>query len=684
MRDSWPAQLATGAAYPLGATITASGVNFAVFSQHAERIELCLFSADGQQQIASWPLPACTDGVWHGLLPGAMAGLVYGFRAYGSYQPAQGARFNPAKVLLDPYARAVVGRGDQLDTSFGYRAADHNQADLQDNTPTAIKAVVCDEPFAWGDDTPPRTPWAHTVLYEAHVRGLTQLQPQIEPALRGSYAAVAHPAMLAHYRALGVTAIELLPVQLHLDEPRLQALGLVNYWAYNTLGFFAPEPRYWSGRAGTTPLSEFRQMVRDLHAAGLEVILDVVYNHTAEGDALGPTLAFRGLDNQSYYHLHGQGEYTNWSGCGNVLDLSHPRVVQLVLDSLRYWVSECHVDGFRFDLAPILGRVDGQFSAWAPLLTAIGQDPILAPCKLIAEPWDIGPNGYRLGQFPAGWSEWNDQYRDVLRQFWLHGGVSRALLARRFAASSDYFAHSGRAPQASVNFLTAHDGFNLRDLLSYAHKHNAANGEDNRDGHNHNLSCNFGHEGASADPVVQARRLRMAKALLACLLLSQGTPMLLAGDELWHTQQGNNNAYCQNNELTWLNWQQPEQAALCDWISKMLQVRQQCAALRDNRWWQGVVQDQGWPDVSWLLPAGGELTAADWDDPAGRALQIVLSGQYLLQLNAANQPQAFTLPAGRWELVACAADDAAIEVAAGSVRIYRQAGCRPGHPSKIK
>ncbi|MBE9610236.1 glycogen debranching protein GlgX [Chitinilyticum piscinae] len=626
--------LSTGLPYPLGATLDERGVNFALYAGAASGVTLCLFDTSGAQERARYTLTQCENGVWFGRIDDVKAGAVYGYRVSGEWAPERGLRHNPELLLLDPYAREVVGE-------FGK---------------TPLLARVTAETYDWGDDAPPCTPWGETVIYEAHVRGLTMRHPEIPAELRGSYAALAHPAIIAHLQMLGVTAIELLPVQYFLDEPRLIDLGLKNYWGYNPLAWFAPASRYWSGRAGTTPLSEFRDAVKALHAAGIEVILDVVFNHTAELDAPGPVLGYRGIDNAAYYVLNGHGEYENWTGCGNVLNLSHPRVVQLVMDALRYWVGECHVDGFRFDLAPILGRVNGGFSALAPLLVAMQQDPLLTRVKLIAEPWDIGPGGYQLGQFPAGWGEWNDQYRDAMRQFWLHDGVNRALFARRFAASSDRFQHAGRAPQASVNFLTAHDGFTLRDIVSYNHKHNLANKEHNRDGHSHNLSWNCGAEGPSDDAGINTLRERAQKALLATLLLSQGTPMLLAGDELGHSQQGNNNAYCQDNDITWLDWQNA-QSGLADYVAELIAIRKSCPALTAAHWWRGA-EAGATADVQWLNPSGDALHPHDWDDAAGRALMILLAGDLLILLNASAHQLHFHLPAGSWQLRLASTGDA--------------------------
>lgn len=618
--------LLPGAAYPLGATFDGGGVNFALFSVHASAVTLCLFDAAGEIETVRLALTECSDGVWHGYLPGAMPGLVYGWCVDGPRGLPH--RFDPEVCLLDPYARALVNG----------------------------RAQVIAEDFDWGDDLHPRTPWAQTVIYEAHVKGLTRLHPAVPSTLRGSYAGLMQPDVIAHLKKLGVTAVELMPVQHFLDEPRLQKLGLSNYWGYNPLAWFAPAARYWSGLAGSTPLSEFRQMVRALHAAGIEVILDVVFNHSAELDSAGPTLSLRSIDNASYYHLNAAGEYENWTGCGNALNLAHPRVVQLVMDCLRYWVQECHVDGFRFDLAVTLGRDVRGFNPAAGLFAAILQDPLLAGCKLIAEPWDIGPGGYQLGQFPLGWGEWNDQFRDTLRRFWLHDGVDRALFARRFAASSDCFQQTARMPNATVNFLSAHDGFTLADLVSYNHKHNLANGEHGHDGHNHNLSWNCGVEGPSDDPHVCLLRSRVRRAMLTSLLLAQGTPMLLAGDELGHSQQGNNNAYCQDNAITWLDWENAD-PGLVEYVAQLLALRRAIPALSSGRWWTGLPDEQGVRDVAWYNPSGTPLEPHDWQDPAGKALMICLSGKWLLLVNASGHQVHFRLPPGEWCLRLSSAED---------------------------
>jgi glycogen operon protein len=541
----------------------------------------------------------------------------------------------------------VVGEYQNDPRNQGFSSDQPPQADPSDNAPIALKARVIEEAFDWSGDVYPATSWARTVIYEVHVKGFTKAHPGIPQELRGTYAGLAHPLVTEHLKKLGITSVELLPVQYFLDEPRLMENGLVNYWGYNPAAWFAPAPRYASGRAGITPLAEFKAMVKSLHQAGIEVILDVVFNHTAELDAQGPTLSLRGIDNATYYSLHSKGEYDNCTGCGNALNLGHPRVVQLVMDSLRYWAGECHVDGFRFDLAVTLGRVRGEFDPAAPLWAAILQDPLLARCKFIAEPWDIGYGGYQVGRFAAGWGEWNDKFRDAMRRFWLGEGVDRALFAQCFAASSNLFHAPHRLPAASVNFITAHDGFTLADLVSYDHKHNLANKEHNRDGHSHNLGWNCGVEGPSNDLHIRLLRLRVRKALLATLLLAQGTPMLLAGDERGHSQQGNNNAYCQDNEITRLDWDESADD-VTGFVAELLAIRKQIPALQNNRWWTGKPDSQNVIDVEWLNPSGAQLEPHDWQDKSGKAMMIRLSGNWLLLINGSAHQVHFHLPANKW------------------------------------
>jgi glycogen operon protein len=652
--------LAPGRPWPMGAHVDETGVNFAVFSAHATRIELCVYDDDGRLERWRQPLPARTGEVWHGHVPGAGAGLVYGLRAHGPWAPRDGHRFNPAKLLLDPWAREIVGEFRWDDRQRGHDAADPSRADPRDNGDIACKArVVGDDGYDWQADAPPAVPWSRTVLYELHVRGFTKRHPGVAEAQRGTFAGLASDAAIAHFRRLGVTSLSLLPVHQHLDEERLVRLGLTNYWGYNTQGFFCPHPRYGSRGTGRALRDEFRDMVRRLHAAGLEVVLDVVYNHTAETDETGPTLSWRGLDNSSWYRLDGtdRARYENPTGTGNALDLRQPRVLQLVTDSLRWWVEQMHVDGFRFDLAPVLGRGDHGFDRRAAFFAAVAQDPVLQRVKLIAEPWDIGRGGYQLGAFPTGWAEWNDRFRDTVRAFWLGQASDRGEFARRLCASSDLFEQRQRAPWASVNFVTAHDGFTLRDLVSHDRRHNAANGEGNRDGHAHNLSWNCGVEGPTDDPAVRDRRARLQRALLAVLLLAQGTPMLAAGAELGHTQRGNNNPYCQDNDLTWLDWSAADEA-LIDWAATLISARTRWQPF-DGRWTTGQPGPDGRIDLDWRRPDGRPLDAADWHDAGARVLGA-LSGDpadggppWLLLVNATAADVDFRLPDGRWCLMLC-------------------------------
>jgi glycogen debranching enzyme GlgX len=631
--------LEAGRPWPLGAHWDGHGINFAVFSEHAQGIDLCLFDETGTQQRSCTALPGHTQQVWHGYLPGAQPGLVYGLRAHGPWQPERGHRFNPDQLLLDPYAREIVGR-------------------FEWDGERALKARVVHDGFDWGTDAPPCTPLADTVLYELHVKGFTRLHPGVPEAQRGTYAGLASDAAIAHLKRLGVTAVSLLPVHQAIDEERLVRMGLRNYWGYNTVGFFCPSPALAS--PGASARDEFRAMVKRLHAAGIEVILDVVYNHSAETDELGPTIHFRGIDNAAYYRLRPDNPalYVNDTGTGNTLNLGHPRVLQLVMDSLRFWVGEMHVDGFRFDLAPVLGRsriTGGGFDADAAFFHAIAQDPLLSTVKLIAEPWDIGFGGYQLGQFPTGWAEWNDRFRDTVRSFWLRGETTRGDLAQRLCASSDLFQVHGRSPADSVNFIVAHDGFTLADLVSHDRKHNEANGEGNRDGHDHNHSWNAGVEGPSDDPVVRALRGRLQRALLATLLLSQGTPMLCAGDELGHSQGGNNNAYCQDNATSWIDWSRADETLIA-FTAQVLALRRAHRPLAD-RWYSGIADAQGRVDLGWLQADGTPLAGEDWGDPAQRVLgaRIGAPGQpgeaLLLMMNAGDTDAAFALPPGRWRVL---------------------------------
>ncbi len=661
-----------GSPFPVGATWDGLGVNFALYSAHATKVELCLFDNRGRE-TERIELPEYTDEVWHGYLPDARPGQLYGYRVHGPYEPDAGHRFNPNKLLLDPYAKRIVGQLRWSPALFGYTLG-HRDADLSfDRRDSALhmpKCAVVDPAFTWGDDRRPQHPWPRTMIYEAHVRGMTMRHPAVPEAWRGTFLGLQVDEVVEHIRSIGMTAVELLPVHAYVDDQHLLDRGLRNYWGYNTIGFFAPQGRYMA----TDDVNEFKQMVARLHAAGLEVILDVVYNHTAEGNELGPTLSFRGIDNVSYYRLaDNRRHYVNDTGTGNTFDLTNPGAMRMVNDSLRYWVEEMHVDGFRFDLATILGRERHGFDPRGGFLDACRQDPVLNRVKLIAEPWDVGPGGYQVGGFPPGWAEWNDRYRDNVRAFWRGDEGQMAEFATRITGSADLFDHGGRRPQSSVNFITAHDGFTLRDLVSYAHKHNAANGEDNRDGTDNNISDNHGAEGETDDAAIRTARLRQQRNLLATLFLSQGTPMLVAGDEMGRTQQGNNNAYCQDNELTWLDWEHHDEELL-GFVRQLATVRERYHLLRRGRFFTGSYDEElGLRDVTWLAPDGSEHDDARWNDPAARALMMRLDGRsptsgmrqpgsdvtLLLLVNAASEPVTFQLPdvAGeRWRLLVDTAD----------------------------
>ena len=689
-------EVSAGRPWPIGATCDASGVNFAVFSEGAEGIDLCLFDAAGRCEIRRVRMPARTGDVWHGHLGGARPGLVYGLRAHGVWQPDQGRRFNPAKLLLDPYAREIVGRFDWADPHFAFDRDDPRQLDLRDNAASALKARVIDDPVDWRGDHSPAVPLAETVLYEVHIKGFSALNPRVPEALRGTYAGLGHDASIAHLKRLGVTAVSLLPVHQRVDEERLVKAGLSNYWGYNTIGFFALEPRLGcAGASGAALRREFRELVKSLHAAGIEVILDVVFNHTAESDVLGPSISLRGLDNAGYYRLPpaDRSGYENDTGCGNTVDLRHPRVLQLVLDSLRYWVEAFHVDGYRFDLATVLGRGDAGFSRQAAFFTAAAQDPVLARVKMIAEPWDIGPGGYQVGNFPNGWAEWNDKFRDDMRAFWLRHPSSRAAFAQRLCASSDLYQARGRAPAESINYVISHDGFTLRDLVSYNDKHNLANGEGNRDGTGHNLSFNAGAEGPSDDAGVNRLRARLQRALLATNLLAQGTPMLSAGDELGHTQGGNNNPYCQDSAVTWIDWSRAD-AALLAFTARVCAVRR-IARPFGTRWYTGHAGPRGLPDLAWFGPAGRPMQADEWHDAKARVLGCLIgepgsaAAPLLLLVNAEAGDAAFMLPVGDWRVVLDTTDPhgvgswqgrggVALPLAAGSLLLLAAAGAAVG------
>ena len=604
-----------GLPYPLGATWDGKGVNFALFSAHAEKVELCIFDARGRRELARIALPEYTDEVWHGYLPDARPGTLYGYRVYGPYDPARGHRFNHHKLLLDPYAKALVGKLRWTDAQYGYRIGSHREdlaIDRRDNASAMPKCAVLESAFTWGEDKRPSVPWTETVFYELHVKGFTVQHPGVSPSLRGTYSGLAAPVIVEYLRELGVTTLELLPVHAFVDDRRLVEAKLRNYWGYNSIGFFAPEPRYLL--AGDP--NEFKTMVKHLHQAGIEVVLDVVYNHTAEGNHLGPTLSLKGIDNASYYRLaEDKRYYEDDSGTGNTLDLRHPRVLQMVMDSLRYWVDEMHVDGFRFDLAPALAREDNGFARDAAFFKTIRQDPALSRVKLVAEPWDVGLGGYQLGNFPAGWSEWNGTYRDTVRRFWRGDYGVLPELVTRLAGSSDTFAHNGRHPRASVNIVTVHDGFTLNDLVSYNEKHNEANHEQNRDGAGDNLSWNCGVEGPTVDPGVIELRERQKRNFFATLLLSLGTPLILAGDEHGRTQRGNNNAYCQDSEISWVDWTgvTDRDAALEEFVKMMLRMRREHPAFKRDTFYRGEpIEHSGRKDITWMRPDAEEMGADDW------------------------------------------------------------------------
>ncbi len=611
-----------GSDFPLGATWDGAGVNFAVFSAHAEKMELCLFDSSGRRETRRLQMTHRTNQVWHVYLPGLGPGTLYAYRAHGPYAPRHGHRFNGRKLLLDPYARSFSGPLRVVPALFGGSGAESDDADSAAFMP---KSRVMDPSFDWRGDRPLRIPWSDTVIYETHVRGFTRVHSGIPAALRGRFAGMACPEVIEHLQQLGVTCVEFMPVHAFADDAFLVEKGLRNHWGYSTLGYFAPESRY----AGPDPVNEFKAMVRDLHAGGLEVILDVVYNHTFEGNENGPTISWRGLDNASYYCLHDDSldRYVDVTGCGNTLKLSHPRVLQMVMDSLRYWVEEMHVDGFRFDLAAALGREQDGFHRGSGFFDAVRQDPVLSRVKLIAEPWDVGLGGYQLGNFPTGWSEWNDRYRDTVRRYWRGDEGHLSDFAKRLHGSSDFFEHDGRDPGAGINFITSHDGFTLRDLVSFSHRRNEDNLEDNRDGHPANYSSGYGEEGATEDPRILDTRDRQRRNLMATLLLSQGTPMLLAGDEFGRSQQGNNNAYCQDNAVGWVDWSQvQEDRVFLDFVRRVMRIRSEHTVLRRPRFVHGQVRSKqrDLADIQWLSREGNLGREPDWDDPAQCFLGMLL------------------------------------------------------------
>jgi isoamylase len=669
MTQVWP-----GTAYPLGATYDGTGTNFAIFSEVAEKVELCLFDDRGRETDRI-TLPEMDAFVWHAFLPGIQPGQRYGFRVHGPYDPDQGLRCNPNKLLLDPYAKAVDGQIRWNPALFGYHFKSGKRND-QDSARFMPKSVVVNPYFDWGTDRPPRTPYHKTVIYEAHVKGLTMTHPDVPEELRGTYAGIAHPAVISYLQDVGVTAIELMPVHQFVQDDTLQQKGLRNYWGYNTIGFFAPHNEYASNTSNGMQVAEFKGMVRTLHEAGIEVILDVVYNHTAEGNHLGPTLSFKGIDNRAYYRLVEEDKqyYMDYTGTGNSLNARTPQALQLIMDSLRYWVTEMHVDGFRFDLASTLARELHDVDRLSAFFDLVHQDPVVSQVKLIAEPWDVGEGGYQVGNFPPLWTEWNGKYRDTVRDFWRGEGGTVGEFASRLTGSSDLYQHSGRRPVASINFVTAHDGFTLNDLVSYNEKHNEANGEGNNDGESHNRSWNHGVEGDTDDAEVLTLRARQRRNFLATLMLSQGVPMLLHGDELGRTQKGNNNGYAQDNELTWVHWDEVDEGLL-EFTRMVTHLRHDHPTFRRRRFFHGrpVRREEGAPvpDIAWLTPAGEQMTEDDWDASFAKSIAVYLNGHgirstdergedvsddhFYLAFNASMEPIDFTLPsaeyAGTWTVV---------------------------------
>jgi glycogen operon protein len=685
----WPGQ-----PYPLGATWNGEGVNFALFSEHATGVELCLFDHAGDaRESARIPIRERSDQVWHCYLPDVRPGQLYGYRVQGAYAPEEGDRFNPHKLLIDPYAKAITGTIKWSDALFGYEVGSPRE-DLEpsetDSAGAVPKCVVIDQAFTWENDRAPKTPWNRTVIYECHVRGMTMCHPDVDERLRGTYLGLASDAIVEHLLSLGVTAVELLPVHHFLIDRHLAERGLTNYWGYNSIGFFAPDFRYSTGGLAAQ-VYEFKTMVKKLHSAGLEVILDVVYNHTGEGNHLGPTLSLRGVDNSAYYRLEPNNPrfYTDFTGTGNSLNMQHPRTIQLIMDSLRYWVQDMHVDGFRFDLAPVLARELFEMNRLSAFFDIIHQDPVLSRVKLIAEPWDVGPGGYQVGNFPIGWAEWNGKYRDTVRRFWKGDAGQVAELASRLSGSSDLYAWNDRPPHASINFVTAHDGFTLRDLVSYEHKHNEANGENNRDGHDDNASRNWGVEGETDDPDIGARRRRAMRNFIATLAFSQGVPMLSHGDEIGRTQGGNNNAYAQDNPTTWVDWDlEPWQEALLEFTRRAFAVRLHNPVLRRRGYFRGHAIPGGPKDLQWLRPDGTELLIEDWHDANRHALGMLIPGAaadeiddrghpvhgdtMLLIVNGDDERVTFTLPpsvpGARWLAVLDTAREGAAQGVAVAAR----------------
>jgi len=635
-----------GNPYPLGATWNGAGVNFAVFSEHATGVHLCLFdSPESTQESVRIALPERTDQIWHGYLPGILPGQLFGFRVYGPYDPERGHRFNPNKVVIEPYTKAVGRTVRWSDTMYGYRIGDPAadlSFDVRDNADCCMLGTVVDGAFTWGNDTAPRTPWHKTVIYEAHVRGATILHPEVPERLRGTYAGLGSEPFVRHLQRLGITAVELMPVHHHAYDRHLVERGLKNYWGYNTSAFFAPDSRYAAAPTPNASVREFKTMVRNLHSAGIEVILDVVYNHTAEGNQLGPTLSFRGIDNAAYYRpAPGRPRfYMDYTGCGNILNMRHPRVLQLIMDSLRYWVLEMRVDGFRFDLASALARELHEVDRLSAFFDLVHQDPVISQVKLIAEPWDLGEGGYQVGNFPVGWTEWNGKYRDAVRRFWKGDDGLVSEMATRLAGSSDLYGRSGRRPYASINFVTAHDGFTLQDLVSFNAKHNGANGENNGDGENHNNSWNCGAEGPTNDAEIRKLRERQKRNLMATLLLSQGVPMILGGDELGRTQRGNNSAYCQDNEISWYNWNlNPDQEDFCEFVSYVIHLLGTQPVLTRRRFFEGrAIRGQGVTDIAWIMANGEEMDDAAWNSHFVRCFGVRLVGTEIHDVDDMGEP----------------------------------------------
>lgn len=685
----WP-----GRPYPQGATWDGEGVNFALFSENATGVELCLFTHEQQdQEIQRIRMEERTDQVWHCYLPEARPGQLYGYRVHGPYDPQAGHRFNPSKLLIDPYAKALTGVVKWSDAMFGYRIGDPAgdlSYDDRNNAGNMPKCVVIDQAFTWGEDKLLNTPWSKTVIYEVHVKGATMRHPDVPEHLHGTYAGLASPAMIEYLQALGVTAVELLPIHHFVNDKHLHEKGLTNYWGYNSIAFLAPDIRYSAFPEQGRKVYEFKTMVKTLHSAGIEVILDVVYNHTGEGSHLGPTLSFRGVDNATYYRLVPDDEryYMDYTGCGNTLNVRHPRTLQLIMDSLRYWVLEMHVDGFRFDLASALARELHDVDRLSAFFDIIHQDPILSQVKLIAEPWDLGEGGYQVGNFPPGWAEWNGKYRDTIRSYWKGDGGVLGEMAHRLSGSSDLYGASGRQPYASINFVIAHDGFTLNDLVSYNDKHNEANGEDGRDGSDHNASWNCGVEGVTDDPQINELREKQKRNFLATLLLSQGVPMLCGGDELGRTQQGNNNAYCQDTEISWFDWNLTKlNQQLLEFVKQLIKLKKNNPVFQRRRFFQGRrIQGSEVKDISWFHADGKEMLDEEWD-MGFRSLCLRLSGDaieevdekgcaifgetFLLLLNAHHETVPFTLPAHkrgvRWELIF----DTSVPVPAKRVKSYK-------------